>query len=520
MEPPPPIQVSDTVRWSLVLHAGLMALVALRLAFVSVPAVWIDEAFSLYHVKNGLAFLWGTGWQLETNPPLYYTVLWAWTLAFGGAEWVARLLSVVLFALATWFVHRGATALAGRTAGLAAAWLLACQPLAFQYSLEIRPYALMLLLVAFVVAALAQVLATLERRNEKDSLIPWRAVVSIVLGCTLIAYTHSIGPIIIAAVSGAAILYGLNRRQPRGYWLVWGAANALVLVCIVPQLASTLAVFKSNPLGLAWYPAPSDTTTSETSWLYICIRALFVGMHTYGVPTTKLLAAITSGLLAWSAWRMRSRMDVLTIGVATPLIGLALLFGVSFVQPILLPRTALWLIVPMCMLAGAALADVRWRSVWARSSACIVTVLAVHMCIADIDGRTYWRPWPEVVAQHTRNYRAGDVFVAVDPETLCVFDFYATGPLRSAARRILDRGSGQQWRSGQRIAIRCNEAPAIGSDGIARTIAGGAGVWLIGWDPLQTPDVDAVVAELADSSQVTERIVMDGRTIALRLAAR
>ena len=519
MEPTPPIQVSDTVRWPLVLNAGLVALVALRLAFVSVPAVWIDEAFSLYHVKHGLAFLWGTGWQLETNPPLYYTVLWVWTLAFGGAEWVARLLSVFLFALATWFVRRGGAALGGRTAGLAAAWLFACQPLVFQYSLEIRPYALMLLLVAFVVASLAQALATLERPNEQGALVPWRAVVSIVLGCILIAYTHSIGPIIIAAVSGAAIWYGLIRRQLRGYWLVWGAANAIVFVCIVPQLVSTLAVFESNRLGLAWYPAPSDPTPSDSTWLYICIRALFVGMHTFGVPTTKLLAAITSGLLVWSAWRMRRRMDVLTIGVATPVIGLALLFGLSFVQPILLPRTALWLIVPMCMLPGAALADVRWRSVWAWSSACIVTALAVHMCIADIHGRSYWRPWPEVIAQHARNYRAGDVFVVVDPETLCVLDFYATGPLRSATRRILNRGTDQHWRSGQRIAIGCNEAPAIGIDGIGQTIAGGVGVWLIGWDPLETPDVDAVVEALADSSQVTERIVMDGRTIALRLAA-
>ena len=377
----------------------------------------------------------------------------------------------------------------------------------------------MLLLVAVVVASLAQVLATLERPDETGALVSWRAVVSIVLGCILIAYTHSIGPIIIAAVSGAAILYGLVRRQRRDYWLVWGAANALVLICIVPQLFTTLAVLESNRMGLAWYPAPSDPTASDSSWLFICIRALFVGMHTFGVPTTKLLAAITSGLLVWSAWRMRARMDVLVIGIAAPVIGLALLFGLSFMQPILLPRTALWLIAPMCILTGAALAGVRWRSVLARLSACIVTALAIHMCIADIQGRAYWRPWPEVVAQHARNYRTGDVFVVVDPETLCVFDFYATGPLRNATRRILDRGTDQHWRSGQRIAIGCNEAPAIGIDGIRHAIAGGAGVWLIGWDPLQTPDVDGVMAALADSSQVTERIAMDGRTIALRLAA-
>ncbi|MFZ4761179.1 MAG: glycosyltransferase family 39 protein, partial [Burkholderiaceae bacterium] len=127
---------------TMLLVLACTALLALRVPVAAQPAMWIDEAFSLYHAHGSFAHLWTEGWRLESSPPLYYSVLWAWIRLVGDGEFAARLLSLALSAGSTAFVYAAARTLAGRVAAAVAAltWLLPA--LAFEYSIEIRPYAL------------------------------------------------------------------------------------------------------------------------------------------------------------------------------------------------------------------------------------------------------------------------------------------------------------------------------------------------------------------------------------------
>ena len=70
----------------------------LRLFRISLASLWSDEIFSAFWVGNGLSLIWGKGFEIETTPPLYYTLLKGWTAVFGTSEAGLRGLSAVLSA--------------------------------------------------------------------------------------------------------------------------------------------------------------------------------------------------------------------------------------------------------------------------------------------------------------------------------------------------------------------------------------------------------------------------------------
>jgi hypothetical protein len=114
---PDPAAARDPVVFALL--AACAALLLARVQLAAVPALWIDETFSLHHACESLARLWTEGCRLESSPPLHYTVPWAWTRLVGDGEFTARLLSVALTAAALPFVHRAARTLGGPRAGAA-----------------------------------------------------------------------------------------------------------------------------------------------------------------------------------------------------------------------------------------------------------------------------------------------------------------------------------------------------------------------------------------------------------------
>jgi uncharacterized membrane protein len=269
---------SDQTLWRWVFLASVVALLAFRLPFLRDPAVWIDEAFSLYHARNSLKDIWGIGWQLESSPPLYYSANWAWTRFIGGAEPVARGLSLLLTALAALFVHRAGASLGGPRAGAVAALLFLCQPLMFVYSLEIRPYALQVLLIAAAVAGFGRVLAERELGRIRSPTTALSRVLPIVAAAALATYTHSTTPVFLLALTGAAVVYGIARRENGPFWVA-GALSALAaLLAITPQLLVMLEVIRTNERGIGWIPSP------DLRWVFVVSRSLAVGESTWNTP--------------------------------------------------------------------------------------------------------------------------------------------------------------------------------------------------------------------------------------------
>jgi hypothetical protein len=491
------------------LVCACIALLALRVPVAAQPAMWIDEAFSLYHAHGAFAHLWTEGWRLESSPPLYYSVLWAWIRLVGDGEFAARLLSLALSAGSTAFVYAAARTLAGRVAGAVAAltWLLPA--LAFEYSIEIRPYALQHLCIAAALYAFARALVDARGGRLRDARAGIEALAPIVLAATASFYTHTTSFAFVAGLAASAALYGLATRAGRGYLLGWAAACTVTAVLCLPQAFVALDVAESNRAGLAWMPPTYDVVQQSRLWRWFALGQV---SWSFGLSVPTALAVHAA--FAVAAWRMRARPAVLAIGVGVSVLGLGAMMIAGALQSVLLPRTVLWLWLPLAVLVGCAAARVERPGV--RSALVALGFVAVFAAttIEYLDERDSQRPWVGVLAELGERIVPGDRIVMLDPEIGCLLDRYAAGPLREAPRGRLELGEAQRFRSGQRLDIGCNRLPEVGPASLEPPAA----TWVLTADTLQRADLDAALANGSNGGLVSDTILRGGRVFATRIA--
>jgi len=120
-----------------------LAALALKLFRIDAASYWADELFSVFWVRESLGFLWSAeAFEIETTPPLYYTLLKPWAAAFGSSELAIRSFSAVLSAATIPLVWRLAREFAGPGTALLAAAIFALNPMQMQFAQEARAYAL------------------------------------------------------------------------------------------------------------------------------------------------------------------------------------------------------------------------------------------------------------------------------------------------------------------------------------------------------------------------------------------
>jgi mannosyltransferase len=491
-----------------------VALLALRVPVAATPAMWIDEAFSLHHAQRSIGHLWAEGWRLESSPPLYYSVLWAWVRVFGDGEFGARLLSLVLYAGTAAFVYGAARTLGGRAAGAVAAPLSLMPALIFEYSIEIRPYALQHLFIAAAFFAWARVLVEVRHGRLHGPQAVARALAPVVLAATASFYTHTTSFAFIAGLAGSAALYGLATRglatrAGRSHAIAWAAACAVTAVACLPQALAALGVAQSNRAGLAWMPPTFDLVLQSRLW-----RSFALGHATWNFMLSIPAALAVFGAFALAAWRMRSRPEVLAIGVGVPLIGVTMMLIAGVMQSVLLPRTVSWLWLPLAILVGCAAAGLDRRAVWPRVAALGFAALFAATSFEYVREREAQRPWVGVLAELGDRIGAGERIVMLDPEVGCLLTRYASGRLRDAPRGRLELGEAQQFRSGQRLDIGCNRLPELGPESLAPP----ASTWVLTGDSLQRSDLDRVLARGVCGASVSGTIVRLGLVFATRIA--
>jgi mannosyltransferase len=121
---------------------------ALRFVTLGTQSLWFDEAVTAQLVRSDLTAMLSAIPDSESTPPLFYLLQWLATRLLGTGEVALRLLPALL-GIATipvaWALGRR---LAGPRAALAAAALVAVNPMLVWFSQEARAYALLALLGA------------------------------------------------------------------------------------------------------------------------------------------------------------------------------------------------------------------------------------------------------------------------------------------------------------------------------------------------------------------------------------
>ena len=342
--------------WREVLGLLFMLVLALglRLYGIEAEAPWADEinilvpleeesAFSDYlkHVRN---------WE-ATTAFLYPAVAWVWGQWIAGPSVLSMRMLSVIFGLGSIVVtYLIARRTSGITAGMASAAFLAVTQPHIYYSIEIRPYALLMF------AAAVSSYAFLVLLNAPRQSIPWWSVH--LAANFAVVWTHLLGWVLL--VAQALTLWLFRGRQVR-LWAGWGMLQlpAVILLAVLWIRTINWEVLEQV------IPALDGPTLAHVGWGARFFAGLF---HLHVLPNS--LAPVWAPVLfggaiaaCYLAWRRHGRgASVRGAGQAPEPLGLgyALVWLVApMATRLVLSFVWRWMLAPYymihCGLAGAVL---------------------------------------------------------------------------------------------------------------------------------------------------------------------
>jgi uncharacterized membrane protein len=204
------------------------------LPLAAILNVWQDEAYSLLTTTGTLAHTIHQAIVFEQNAPLYFVLLWLWRHVSGGYFW-ARLLSVIcttaMIALVPGLVRR-------YTPQVSPIWVtavVAFNPLTVWAAVEIRCYALAMLLGALLL------------RTAYDAFIKPNSrpldLIAFTITAAVGAYTQYFLLFIVAGYG--IVLLAMRAWKALGRYVLGCAGTVLLFIPMLVVLPSQMASFKT-----------------------------------------------------------------------------------------------------------------------------------------------------------------------------------------------------------------------------------------------------------------------------------
>lgn len=248
----------------LVVALTLLALL-LRAARLDFQPLWWDEGYSVWFARQPLGDMLRLT-ALDIHPPLYYAWLGAWSQVFGPGPVALRWFSVLAGVAAVPLIYLTGLWLAGRRVGLAAAVLLAINPLHIYYSQEVRMYALVTLWSLLALGLSGRWLGLRPRVKGEQRAAGWGWLAGYIAAMTLALYSQYYAGFMAAGLTLGGLVVLWRRRAGRERILAWLAAQGVVLLLtlpwilyaapkLVPYVSQKIVYDADQPLGLLLYLA-------------------------------------------------------------------------------------------------------------------------------------------------------------------------------------------------------------------------------------------------------------------------
>lgn len=388
---------------------ALGAFAAFRLpALVRYPP-WTDEVWTIATYHRLFSNMLRTEADDQTQPPLFYALLWFWRKAGGDALWWLRLLPClfgILIALPVLAICRRARL--GAEATVLALALVASSQLMIFYSDELRNYSLYALLAA---CSLALWMRVREEGAPRD--VRLLTIVNVAL-----VYSHYFGGLVVAAEWLDAVVAKRSRLR------VMTASGALTAVSLVPWAAFVVsrAMRSGDALGnAAWIPRPQIGD-------FLDPFRLALG-RSPSLALDLALLVLIGGAIALLVVRARREQPMLVALAVVALAPAVLAFAASVLSPrsVWVTRYLLATAVPFLVLTGAAVTAL--LPMHARRFAVAFALWPAALSIAALaDGR-----------EKVRFDRLADGIVAASPRAgadVFALDWVEGGPLRYQAARF------------------------------------------------------------------------------------
>lgn len=375
-----------------ILGAALVAALAvgafLRLDGLGEPSFWIDEILHQIITTRSTAepwWHWLTGFEPE-NGPLYYATQLA-TRAGGTSEGAGRA-AAALFGIAAIVVAWRAS----REDFGIAALLLAIAPLHVYYSREARPYALLMLLTAAMIAVL------LRGRSIASALL------------LLLAMTYT-------AAASAPVLLGVAITCAAIAWMTRERFYTIVTIASVVALGVLPLLYR----GASQHATAAPRVDAMTLLRNYSVTALHSPAG--GRAAVAMLAFALIG--AYALWRRERQAAIAIVGMTV--LPLALSLGaLAYFGRWYAPRYVAPPLIGYLLLAGAGIVFVA-RFVRAFAPLVALVIVAVFASQSWTADRTEpWQKlhWRLITSRLLQYAHPGDLVIAAEPWSGIPLNFY------------------------------------------------------------------------------------------------
>ena len=254
--------------------------VLLRFPTLDAKGFWVDEVVTVSLVEKGFGAMLGEIPDSESTPHAYYVLAWLWSQVFGVGEVGMRSLPALLGTAVVPIAYLAGRELSSSRAGIAAAALVAVNPLLIWYSQEARAYMLLVLLGGLSFLFFARSL-----RQPR-----WRWLALWALASALALATHYFAVFLVVP---EAIWLLLRPRRGRAALLAV-ASVAAVGVALLPVALQQL----ENPRWIA---------ESGLASRIVQIPAIFLIGFEVPLPYAFGAAAVAGTLAAIGVWLLARR---------------------------------------------------------------------------------------------------------------------------------------------------------------------------------------------------------------------
>ncbi len=320
---------------------------ALRMITLETRPLWYDDAFSVFLAERGPAAI-ASGTAVDTMPPGYYLLLYAWMNVVGQTPLAMRMLSVSLSLLVMAFVYVIARRAFGVRAAEWASFLAALMPFQIYHAQELRMYTLLAL---GVLMYLYGVLLVLDANGLQTTAQPKHshqhiaAFVLVALGTAIALYSHNL-----AFVSlGAANLYFLFKRAWRlQVRLMLGQCVGAIfftpwLIYVPTQLEKIQQAF--------WTTRPGLLDVVQM----LLVFTTYLPLPPVLISLALLMSVLVLVLASWQLLKIARRKNFSALGLLVTFV-LAppfVLFVMSYlIRPVFVPRGAIASALVYAMLLG------------------------------------------------------------------------------------------------------------------------------------------------------------------------
>jgi mannosyltransferase len=325
----------------------------IRIIVINDQSFWQDEALTAYEAQLPFGAMLNTVVHVETTPPLYFVVIWAWAHVFGNGQIALRSVSMVAGVALVPLSFLAARDLVSPRAGMFAAAFVTFNPFLIWYSQEARAY---MLLAALCGASF--LFFVRARRHPSTRNLVWWAVWS-----SLALTTHFFAGFLVA---------------PEALWLLWSArsrlAGAAVAVVAIVQVAMLPFALIDTGHGVGWIAhAPRKVRLSQaiSEWgVSILYRRTTVNQGLLGGAALLAIAAL---LLAIGGTR-RTRLGAAVAGVIAAFVWVAPLVLGLLGHDYFLSRNVIPAVVPLAVGLGAVCAAPRARPLGAALAVALIAL--------------------------------------------------------------------------------------------------------------------------------------------------